>query len=481
MIDAKFDFWIQNNYNVLFTGKHGVGKTARIIDAFNRNNIKYKYFSASTLDPWVDFVGVPKEVKGENGNSYLDLIRPKSFSEDEVEAIFLDEYNRSFPKVRNATMELIQFKSINGKKFKNLRFIWAAINPENEEGDATNPIYDVEKLDPAQKDRFEIQVNVPYKADISYFCSKYGDDIGKTAVNWWNDLSDVEKNEISPRRLDFGLNVYSKGGDLRDVFSKKINTSKLIIELKNGSFREQMNKILDEKNETKAREFMMNENSYNNTIKYIVKDKNILEFFFKYIPEEKQNNLIVTDDSVMKFAMDHIEEYQSIITNLSKTNQKVQRTYAKFLKNKPFDISNFKKFSYINHKFHKIPYPKYTHGGYDSFEKLLSIETSSAISSNSTAMRKSLYKSIISYICHERNPIKNINKKILTKNECELILVALNTIIESTTVFDGYLHIVPLYGFVSREYAQFFGETQKYELLSKKVHEFLNNHGESFL
>ena len=40
-----------------------------------------------------------------------------------------DELNRAKPKVRNAVMELIQFRSINGIKFNNLRMIWAAINP----------------------------------------------------------------------------------------------------------------------------------------------------------------------------------------------------------------------------------------------------------------------------------------------------------------------------------------------------------------
>ena len=57
----NFDFWIENNLNVLLRGKHGVGKTAMVVDAFERNNLKYKYFSASTMDPWVDFIGVPKE------------------------------------------------------------------------------------------------------------------------------------------------------------------------------------------------------------------------------------------------------------------------------------------------------------------------------------------------------------------------------------------------------------------------------------
>ena len=46
----NFDFWIENNLNVLLRGKHGVGKTAMVVDAFERNNLKYKYFSASTMD-----------------------------------------------------------------------------------------------------------------------------------------------------------------------------------------------------------------------------------------------------------------------------------------------------------------------------------------------------------------------------------------------------------------------------------------------
>ena len=80
--DEKLDFWIKNNVNVLMTGRHGVGKTAVILQAFERAHLRYKYFSAATLDPWVDLVGVPKEVKNEDGTSYLDLVRPKEFQND---------------------------------------------------------------------------------------------------------------------------------------------------------------------------------------------------------------------------------------------------------------------------------------------------------------------------------------------------------------------------------------------------------------
>ena len=133
------------------------------------------------MDPWVDFVGVPKEKIDANGVSYLDLIRPKHFQNDEVEAIFFDEFNRANKKILNSVMELIQFKSINGKKFNNLKIIWAAINPEDDEQEH----YSVEELDPAQLDRFHVIVDVPYIPNADYFRKVYGNDMADSAITWW--------------------------------------------------------------------------------------------------------------------------------------------------------------------------------------------------------------------------------------------------------------------------------------------------------
>ena len=68
----KLEFWNENEVNVVFRGRHGVGKTTMVIDAFNRKKLKWLNFSASTMDPWVDFIGVPKEHKDADG-SYLEL------------------------------------------------------------------------------------------------------------------------------------------------------------------------------------------------------------------------------------------------------------------------------------------------------------------------------------------------------------------------------------------------------------------------
>jgi hypothetical protein len=480
MTDAKLDFWIQNNYNVLFQGKHGVGKTARIVEAFNQHNLKWRYFSASTLDPWVDFVGVPKEViDPSSGKAYLDLVRPKHFADDEVEAIFMDEYNRAPAKIRNATMELLQFKSINGKKFNNLRFIWAAINPEKELENDSAPEYDVDKIDPAQRDRFEIHVEVPYKPDIAYFKNKYGEDIGKTCVNWWNDLNEKEKDEVSPRRLDYAMSVYIKGGDIRDVLSKKVNVSKLISELKNGNFRELMEDIFKTKNHEKANTFMKDENSYNNTIKYIVQNKHMVEFFFPYIPEEKQSNLISSEETVMKYTFNHMDKYDNIIKRATIANTKVQKALQKFNRSKPLSVDNYAKFTFSSPTLMLTKAPKNMYlNQYQSYTDMVNQE--SKYINTGTAYRRNVYKLIVAYLYYNRNflPLAGMNnneqKVPLEISEIQLTLSTLNAIIESTYTYTSFVDIEKVYGIINAEYIRKFGMRQDYAKLPRKVREFLN-------
>jgi len=286
--DKEMDLWIENSFNVLFQGRHGVGKTAVIIEAFNRHNLKWKYFSAATMDPWVDFVGVPKDTVDENGMPVLDLVRPRGFHNGEVEAIFMDELNRAPKKVRNAVMELIQFKSINGVKFPNLRFIWAAINPEDDEAYDTK--YDVEKLDPAQKDRFHIIVDVPYRPVPSYFSSNYGN-AGEGAIDWWNSLSDKEKELVSPRRLEYVIKIWQAGGNVRHVLQdKNINIHKLITLLDSGSKAKTLKTYVTASDEEKVKVFTPNfvNMAYND----IIKDSNYLKAYGQFLPKEKLSDTL---------------------------------------------------------------------------------------------------------------------------------------------------------------------------------------------
>lgn len=305
----KLDFWLQHDLNVLFTGRHGVGKTSMIISCFERAGLvqgeSFLYFSAPTLDPWVDFVGVPKEVKDEvTGTSYLELVRPRIFAGDKIVAIFLDEYNRSVPKIRNAVMELIQFKSINGKKFPNLKVVWAAVNPD--EGDE----YNVEKIDPAQEDRFHIKVEVPYKPNLMWFSNKYGKPLAKSAIEWWQELGADLQKLVSPRRLEYALTMYKLNGDIRDILPVSSNPSKLLKALQTEPVIDILEKFKTEKDSAGAYVFLQDENNYQSAIKHIIKETDMMHFFLPLVSKEHLNGLVASQKRVMGFVCQNESKYE---------------------------------------------------------------------------------------------------------------------------------------------------------------------------
>jgi len=251
-INDKLDFYAKNNFNVLLKGYHGTGKTSLILDTFKKHGLNYIYFSASTLDPWVDLIGIPKDTKQKIDNvnyEFIHLIPPERFSKgNQIDALFFDELNRAPKKVKNAVMELIQFKTINGNPIPGLKFVWGAINPDDEESS-----YDTEKLDPALLDRFHAVIEVENKPDKEYFDNKYGAVISNIALNWWSDTYNIliknkqksmEENFISPRRLDYALEIHSKGGSLVDVLPMWSNPVSLEFELRNTNIENYINNIL---------------------------------------------------------------------------------------------------------------------------------------------------------------------------------------------------------------------------------------------
>ncbi len=279
-INKILEHAVAHNLNVLLKGKHGVGKTAMVQQCFESAGLRWKYYSASTMDPWVDFIGVPKE-KTENGVTFLDLVRPKDLAADEVEAIFFDELNRAPKKVRNAVMELIQFKSINGKKFSKLKIVWAAINPDDEEG-----TYDVEKLDPAQVDRFQIHMDVPNKPDMAYFKQTFENGSqGERAVKWWESLDEKIKAFVSPRRLEYALQVLNSGGDVRNVLDARCNVSHFVTTMSKGDPVTICNELM-QKPPAEIQRHLMDGNNYKHLHSTIMSDDRILRAMARFIPSE---------------------------------------------------------------------------------------------------------------------------------------------------------------------------------------------------
>lgn len=358
---TKLDFWIKNHQNVLFIGRHGVGKTAIVKEAFDRHGLKWRYFSASTMDPWVDFVGVPKEqrmleafevikelsrideglalewitsnwkmkeesarkivahVGGPNHVSYLKLVRPRDIATGDIEALFFDEFNRSPKKIRNAVMELLQFKSINGEPFPNLKLIWAAVNPFDEEQE----VYDVERLDPAQEDRFHIKIGIPYRPNGEWFKKRYGERIAKAALQWWEELTEEEKDKVSPRRLEYALNIFELRGDMRDALPQGSNVSKLTTALNTGPITDKLQEFINARDTEAAQAFLANENQFASAMKYIPKTATLMDFFLPLVNKEKLAALMNDDDNVCRHIIvnsDKVPKFMAVCKEILRAN-----------------------------------------------------------------------------------------------------------------------------------------------------------------
>lgn len=314
-LEDKLRLYLKLNKNVLLEGKHGVGKTSLIEklfdEAFGKNN--WIYFSSSTLDPWVDLIGVPKE-SIMNNEPCLDFILPKQMVNNNLKAIFFDEYNRSHKKVRNATMELIQFKSINGRKFPNLKVVWAAINPADDDDES----YDVENLDSAQIDRFQIKIKVPYIPDFDYFKNKFDAKIARSAIEWWEGLPKEAQKLVSPRRLDYALEVFKEGGDLFDVLDEKTNPTKLLVTLQVGSLTLKVKELFESKNGKEAKKFFLSENNFQGALPIIKKSTEYLHFFLPLLDNERVSSIFFSDTKVQRYILENSQLFKEPLEEITR-------------------------------------------------------------------------------------------------------------------------------------------------------------------
>lgn len=224
MLSSKIKFAVENGFNILFIGKHGVGKTKETIAEWQNlgytddpNDVDkklYMYFNCPVLDVYEDLKGLPYQKDGK-----MDYIKPSHRDWDRVELIFLDEPNRAHPKVINSLYELIQLRSVNGIKLPNLRSVFAAMNPHGED-------YAVEACDNSFFDRFHLKINVEADLDLKFFVEKKGlsnEKFNKVRA-WWKAIPEnIRDNEVSPRRVEYCLDVAKAGGVLGDVIPFSAN------------------------------------------------------------------------------------------------------------------------------------------------------------------------------------------------------------------------------------------------------------------
>lgn len=254
-----------------------------------------------------------------NGNHRITSI--EDCIPEPVYDITVDEYenfaieggifvHNSPKKVRNAVMELIQFKSINGHKFNNLKVVWAAINPHDEE-----ETYDVEKLDPAQVDRFHVLYEVPSVPDKDFFYATYGVDMGKAAIEWWSAIPDKARKLVSARRLQYVLDCYRAGGDIKYLVHKSTLPSKLLMVLNSGSLIEKLKAILAAKDDKALRTFLKKDNHFDVAVDLMKNDFNAIEAIVPFVDEERLMRLTHDIRSVREFVThpDNVDKHADML------------------------------------------------------------------------------------------------------------------------------------------------------------------------
>lgn len=213
--------YARKGYNVFLIGEMGVGKTTEVLRVCQEEKLNLLYFSGGTMDPYVDFVGIPKPV-GEGETLRLEFAKKLDLKEAEI--IFIDELNRSDKHVQNGLLEIIQFKKINGTPLPKLKLVWGAINPDN--GD-----YKVDKLDPALQDRFHIYCTIDAQPSVEFLASKMQEHTAEALCEWWANLTAAEKKIISPRRLEYIGRVFDDFNSLNSLPPGKMVQEKRLREL----------------------------------------------------------------------------------------------------------------------------------------------------------------------------------------------------------------------------------------------------------
>lgn len=280
--DEKLDQIVQAKKNACFTGKAGVGKTAMVEAAFTRayGEGNYTVLNGATLDPFLDLLGLPY-AKGAKGKEELGFLRPELWGSHK-RAIFVDEYNRAHKATRNAVMELTQFGTVNGQAV-DIDCVWIAVNPAGIIDETGRQVYDVERMDPAQLDRFHFHLEVPNELNNDYFKSKYGDEVTRIAVEYFNNIEEIQRDKfgLTPRRMDYALDLYLQGFDLRDIISPFLKPEVLAKNLASVSLISTFRKFVSDMDFDGLKKFVNGPSS--DTLSKTLSDPSEIDIFMRYI------------------------------------------------------------------------------------------------------------------------------------------------------------------------------------------------------
>lgn len=146
---------------LMLIGGHGIGKSKLVEQLAKDDDAEFTTLFLGQAADAGDIIGLPTRIEKEDelGEKYFmtDFAPPKWWPSnmDKKYYLFLDEFNRMKPEMGQCVMDLVLNRKLNGRRLPPNTRIIAAINPL-EDG-----YYQVEELDPALMDRFNVYEFTP--------------------------------------------------------------------------------------------------------------------------------------------------------------------------------------------------------------------------------------------------------------------------------------------------------------------------------
>jgi len=109
-------FFIVSQQNIFLFGKRGIGKTQLALQAAKACKMKVSYINLSVLER-ADLIGYPNIFSSEETISFKSpYFLPFLHQDDKPDHIILfDEVDKAAPEITSPLLEILQFKTINGK------------------------------------------------------------------------------------------------------------------------------------------------------------------------------------------------------------------------------------------------------------------------------------------------------------------------------------------------------------------------------
>lgn len=128
--------------NLAIFGRRGCGKTSIAKQEIEKSGAKEIYINLSVMER-VDMGGYPNIMSADTKRKYVDFLLPKFYEAmiegDEPVVALLDEVDKADPSLWAPLLEFTQFKSINGRKLKNLQAVIMTGNLISEGGARPSP------------------------------------------------------------------------------------------------------------------------------------------------------------------------------------------------------------------------------------------------------------------------------------------------------------------------------------------------------